>query len=444
MSVRMYDLIQRKRDGQELSDQEIQDFVAGYVEGSIPDYQAAALCMAIYFRGMTVAETTALTLAIRDSGDVLHMEGLEGLRVDKHSTGGVGDKTSLIVAPIVASLGVKVAKMSGRGLGHTGGTVDKLESIEGLRVDMSTAEFQRIAREVGLCIVGQSADLAPADKKLYALRDVTATVDSMPLIASSIMGKKLAADDDCILLDVKTGSGAFMKTPEESRALARLMVGIGQAAGKQVMALVTDMNQPLGRAVGNSLEVIEAIETLQGRGPQDLTQLCTELSVRLLCLAGKGDEDTCHRMVEQAMASGRALEMLARMVEAQGGNPAWIYHPELFPKARVSRTVKAKGEGYITAMDTEGYGVASLLLGAGRSKKEDRIDYTAGLKLYAKCGDAVRAGDALCELYASDEALLDAAEAKIHASVTYGVQPPVPRPLILDTITSAEEPNPVK
>lgn len=434
MSLRMYDLIKKKRDGYTLTEEEIRAFVAGYTDGRIPDYQAAALCMAIFFQGMTAAETTALTLAIRDSGDILHMDGIDGLRVDKHSTGGVGDKTSLVVAPIVASLGVKVAKMSGRGLGHTGGTVDKLESIAGFRVDLPTAEFVRIANGVGLCIVGQSATLAPADKMLYALRDVTATVDSMPLIASSIMGKKLAANDDCILLDVKTGSGSFMKTPEASCELARLMVEIGKESGKRVMALVTDMDQPLGYAVGNSLEVIEAIETLRGDGLDDLTALCIELATRMLYLADKGSETQCRAMVREAIASGRALDKLAAMVEAQGGDPTWIYYPEKFPRARVSRIVRAEADGYIVAMDTEGYGMASLLLGAGRSKKEDPIDYTAGLHLCAKRGDHVAKGDPLCILYADREELLDAAEARILTAVTLADCPPERRPLILETI----------
>ena len=273
--MRMYDIIHKKRDGEALTEAEIRNFVEGYTSGDIPDYQAAALCMAIYFRGMNDKETLALTLAIRDSGDILHFPNIHGLRVDKHSTGGVGDKTSLVIAPIVASLGLKIAKMSGRGLGHTGGTVDKLESFAGLKTDFSTEEFESIVNRTGIAIVGQSAELAPADKKLYALRDVTATVDSIPLIASSIMGKKLAANDDCIVLDVKTGSGSFMKTKEDSIRLAKTMVSIGKGAGKKVRALITDMDVPLGNAIGNSIEVIEAIETLRGEGPEDLTHLCT-------------------------------------------------------------------------------------------------------------------------------------------------------------------------
>ena len=304
--MRMYDIIRRKRDGGELSEAEIRHFVEGYAKGEIPDYQASALCMAIYFRGMTLAETTALTLAVRDSGDLLDFSRIHGSRTDKHSTGGVGDKTSLVVAPIVASLGVKVAKMSGRGLGHTGGTIDKLEAIPGFCTDIPTAEFEAIVNRIGIAIVGQTATLAPADKMLYALRDVTATVDSMPLIASSIMGKKLAADDDCIVLDVKTGSGSFMKTEEDSRALARIMVGIGQRAGKRTRALITDMDRPLGYAIGNTLEVVEAIETLQGGGPADLYELCIALAAHMLTLSEKGEE-LCRYDFDPAYLKGYAL-----------------------------------------------------------------------------------------------------------------------------------------
>ena len=387
--MRMYDIIKKKRDGGELTDAEIAFFIKHYTNGDIPDYQASALCMAIWFRGMTPAETTALTLAIRDSGEKLKFEGITGLRVDKHSTGGVGDKTSLVIAPIVASLGVQIAKMSGRGLGHTGGTVDKLEAFAGLRTDLSVKEFEAAVNTAGIAIVGQSADLAPADKLLYALRDVTATVDSMPLIASSIMGKKLAADDDCIVLDVKTGSGSFMKMPEDSRALAELMVDIGKRAGKKMCALITDMDRPLGNTVGNALEVIEAIETLGGRGPEDLTALCVELATHMLVLAEKGDYTSCKEAVEQSITSGKALDKLADMVRAQGGDADWVYHPDRFPKAPFSYTVKAPQTGYIVRVDAEGYGVASLLLGAGRNTKDDVIDMSAGIYLHAKTCDFV-------------------------------------------------------
>ncbi|MBQ1245937.1 MAG: pyrimidine-nucleoside phosphorylase [Clostridia bacterium] len=432
--MRIYDIIKKKRDGERLTDEEIHFFVEGYVAGDIPDYQASALCMAIYLRGMDLGETTALTLAMRDSGETLHMNGIDGLRVDKHSTGGVGDKTSLIVAPIVATLGVKVAKMSGRGLGHTGGTVDKLEAIQGFRTDLDTATFERVVNEVGIAIVGQSANLAPADKLLYALRDVTATVDSLPLIASSIMSKKLAADDDCIVLDVKTGSGAFMKSEADSRALAEVMVGIGKRAGKRTRALITDMDRPLGRAIGNSLEVIEAIETLRGEGPKDLCELCVALATHMLVISDRGDEVTCEASVRRVMTDGTALGTLAAMVRAQGGDPDWIYHPEKFPRAPFSREVKAPRSGYITHVDCEGYGVSALLLGAGRNTKADTIDPTAGILLAAKTGDHVTEGQTLATLYASKEALLDAAEARLLAATEIGDEEPAARPLIVSVV----------
>ena len=432
--MRMYDIIKKKRDGLALSEREIGFFVNGYTKGEIPDYQASALLMAIWFRGMSAEETATLTLAIRDSGERLHFSGIDGLRVDKHSTGGVGDKTSLAVAPIVASLGVKVAKMSGRGLGHTGGTVDKLEAIEGFRTDLTVAEMERVVNEVGLAIVGQSAALAPADKLLYALRDVTATVDSIPLIASSIMGKKLAADDDCIVLDVKCGSGAFMKSIDEARALARAMVDIGTRAGKRTCALITDMDRPLGNTVGNSLEVVEAIEVLRGNAPEDLTELCVALASHMLCLAEKGDYAHCEREVRRVIASGEALQKLADMVRAQGGDPTWITHPEKFPTAPHSLTVTAPKSGYITRVDAEGYGTASLLLGAGRNTKTDVIDPTAGIRLLAKTGDAVRAGEPIAIMYASNEALFGAAEEKLLTATEIGDSRPDPRPLIFDVI----------
>lgn len=429
--MRMYDIIKKKRDGGTLSEEEIRFFVEGYVKGSIPDYQASALCMAIYFNSMTAEETTALTLAIRDSGTHPDFSGIKGIRVDKHSTGGVGDKTSLIVAPVVASLGVKVAKISGRGLGHTGGTIDKLESIEGFRTDIGSAEFERIVNEIGIAIVGQSTDLAPADKKLYALRDVTATVESIPLIASSIMGKKLASDDDCVVLDVKTGSGSFMKTADRSLELASLMVDIGKRAGKKILALITDMDRPLGTAIGNSLEVIEAIETLRQKGPADLTSVCVALASNMLFLAGKGSCEECEKAVLKAISDGTALETLAKMVDAQGGNRKWIYHPELFPKASVSYEVKAPYSGYIVGVDTEGYGISSLILGAGRNTKDDRIDYSAGIKLRAKTGDYVKKGDTIACLYTNKKDSIKAAEEKLLASTVIGDKKPESRPLIL-------------
>lgn len=432
--MRMYDIIRKKRDGGVLSDAEIQWFIDGYVKGEIPDYQASALCMAIYFQGMSIEETTALTFAVRDSGDRLDFSGIDGLRVDKHSTGGVGDKTSLVVTPIVASLGVKVAKMSGRGLGHTGGTIDKLEAIPGFRTDIPTAEFEDIVNKVGIAIVGQNATLAPADKLLYALRDVTATVDSLPLIVSSIMGKKLAADDDCIVLDVKTGSGAFMKTVEDSRRLAECMVEIGKRAGKKMCALITDMDRPLGFAIGNSLEVIEAIETLKGNGPRDLTELCIALASRMLYLAEKGTYEECEAMVLDSINSGKALDTFAKMVTAQGGDGDWILNPERFPTAKYSYEVKAERDGYIVGVDTEGYGVASLLLGAGRNTKEDVIDSAAGIMLKAKTGDFVRAGDTLAVLYTEREECITSSAARFLAATKMGDTAPAAMPLILDTV----------
>lgn len=432
--MRMYDIIQKKRDGLALSEKEIHWFIDGYVKGEIPDYQAAALCMAIYFRGMNLEETTALTFAVRDSGDRLDFSDIHGLRVDKHSTGGVGDKTSLVVAPIVASLGVKVAKMSGRGLGHTGGTIDKLESIEGFKTDIPVDDFKAIVNDIGIAIVGQNAELAPADKLLYALRDVTATVDSLPLIVSSIMGKKLAADDDCIVLDVKTGSGSFMKTPEKSRELAEWMVEIGKRAGKRMRALITDMDRPLGYAIGNSLEVIEAIETLQGKGPQDLTELCIALAAHILELAEKGTYQECEKMAKAAITSGTALQTFAKMAQAQGGNADWILNPENFPKAKYSRVVKAKESGYIVGVDTESYGVASLLLGAGRNTKEDVIDFTAGIYLHAKTGDKVEVGTPIATLYSNKENGFDGAEERLLKATRIQAEQPKAEPLILDVV----------
>lgn len=432
--MRMYDLIQKKRDGGELSEKEIRWFIEGYTKGEIPDYQVSALCMAIYFRGMTLEETTALTFAVRDSGERLDFSEIHGLRVDKHSTGGVGDKTSLVVTPIVASLGVKVAKMSGRGLGHTGGTIDKLEAIPGFRTDIPVAEFKDIVNEVGIAIVGQNATLAPADKLLYSLRDVTATVDSLPLIVSSIMGKKLAADDDCIVLDVKTGSGSFMKTLEKSRELAQWMVEIGKRAGKRMRALITDMGTPLGYAIGNSLEVVEAIHTLKGNGPADLTELCVVLAAHILVLAEKGSYEECVEMAKNAILTGAGLETFAKMVRAQGGDPEWIYHPENFPVAKYTHVVKAKESGYIHSVDTEGYGVASLLLGAGRNTKEDVIDPAAGIYLKAKTGDFVQAGDSIAVLYSERETSFAVAESRLLAATHIAKEKPQPIPLVLDVV----------
>ncbi len=432
--MRMYDLIKKKRDGEALSEEEIKFFIDGYVKGEIPDYQASAFLMAVYFKGMNMEETRALTFAVRDSGATLDFSNISGLRVDKHSTGGVGDKTSLVVTPIVASLGVKVAKMSGRGLGHTGGTIDKLESIPGFKTDLTEEEFISIVNEVGIAIVGQSKELAPADKKLYALRDVTATVDCLPLIVSSIMGKKLAADDDCIVLDVKTGSGAFAKTVEESVTLAKAMVDIGKPAGKKMLALITDMDRPLGANVGNSLEVIEAIETLKGKGPEDFTEVCIILATNMLYLAEKGSMEECEKMVKKSIEDGSALETLAKMVEAQGGDKSVIYNPDRFKKAPYKKDIKAEKSGYIYSVDTEGYGIASLMLGAGRNTKEEEIDHSAGLTILKKTGDKVEKGEVIAVAYTSEEWRFENAIRRFNESTIIKDKQPEARPLVFERV----------
>lgn len=370
----MPELIRKKRDGGELTAEEISYIINGCVSGEVPDYQLSAFAMAVFFRGMTNAETVALTLAMRDSGDKADLSGISGVKVDKHSTGGVGDKTTLIVAPIVAACGVKVAKMSGRGLGHTGGTVDKLESIPGFRTSISPQEMRETVETCGLSVTGQSGNMCPADKKLYALRDVTATVDSIPLIASSIMSKKLADGSDCILLDVKTGSGSFMKTLDDSRLLARTMVDIGRGADVRTAALITNMDSPLGSAVGNSLEVIESVEILKGKTSGNLWTVCRELSCRMLMLAGIGDKDECGRLVDEAVESGEALKRFEMMVKLQGGDVSYIEDTSKFRKASFSREVYAPADGYITHMDSEKIGLTAVLLGAGREKKDDDIN----------------------------------------------------------------------
>lgn len=432
--MRMYDIIKKKRDGGELTTEEINYFIGGVTDGSIPDYQISALCMAIYFRGMTDRETCDLTFAVRDSGERVDFSAVHGIRVDKHSTGGVGDKTSLVVAPIVASYGIKVAKMSGRGLGHTGGTVDKLEAIDGFRTTLSDAEFIEQVNRIGLAIVGQSKQFAPADKKLYALRDVTATVDSMPLIAASIMGKKLAADDDCIVLDVKTGSGSFMKTVDESRELARIMVDIGKNAGKKMVALITNMDRPLGYAIGNSLEVIEAVETLRGKGPDDLTGVCITLAAHMLSLAGKGTPDECEALARKAIVDGSALNKLIETVRAQGGDPKLIEHTEGFAKSKYSHAFKSRVSGYIRRADAEAYGLASLALGAGRNKVEDAIDYSAGIVLKKKTGDYVHEGEDIAVLYSNSLSSFEAAEERLLSATEISDAAPEKEPLIYDII----------
>lgn len=416
--MRMYDFIMKKRNGEALEEREIRYMIQEYVAGNIPDYQMSALLMAIYFQGMSDEETAVLTDAIAHSGDMVDLSEIPGIKVDKHSTGGVGDKTTLIIAPIVAACGVKVAKMSGRGLGHTGGTVDKMESIPGMRTALTQEEFFDTVNKTGLSIIGQTGNLAPGDKKLYALRDVTATVDSIPLIAASIMSKKLAAGSDCIVLDVKTGSGAFMKTLDDSILLAQKMVAIGEAAGKKMVALITDMDIPLGNNIGNALEVAEAAEVLKGRGPKDLRDVCVELAGNMLYLAGKGALEECRRMAEKALDNGSALERLIEMVEAQGGDSSVLKDCDKFEKAPYSREVLADTCGYIAHMDTEACGIASTMLGAGRETKDSVIDFSAGIILKKKVGDYVNEGDVLAIMYASKEELFVSAIEKYKKAIT--------------------------
>lgn len=432
--MRMYDIIMKKRNGEELSKEEIEEVIEKFVIGDIPDYQMAAFLMAVYFQGMSEKETFNLTLALAASGDIIDLSSINGIKADKHSTGGVGDKTTLIVAPIVAACGVKVAKMSGRGLGHTGGTVDKLEAIPGFKTELASDEFINIVNKTGICVAGQSGNLAPGDKKLYALRDVTATVDSIPLIAASIMSKKLAAGSDCIILDVKTGSGAFMKSPKASAALAKEMVKIGENAGKKIAALITDMDIPLGFNIGNSLEVIEAVETLGGKGPRDLYEVCEALSANLLQLAGKGEPAQCRAMVKAAIESGAALNKLSEMVKAQGGDALYISDTSRFKLAEHSYEVKSGKTGYISFMNTEGIGIASVMLGAGRENKDSVLDSSAGIILKKKYAERVNKGEALAVFYASDEKLFKEAENKFLSSIIIEADEPQKRPLILAKI----------
>ncbi len=429
--MRMYDIIRKKRDGGELSRAEIDFFVGGYTSGVIPDYQASALCMAIFLKGMTNEETLALTEAIRDSGNKPDFSEIRGTRVDKHSTGGVGDKTSLVVGPVVSACGLTVAKISGRGLGHTGGTVDKLEAIPGFRTALTGKEFSSVVNRTGIAIVGQSGEIAPADKKLYALRDVTATVESMPLIASSIMGKKLAAGDDVILLDVKTGSGSFLKSYENARALAEIMVDIGKRAGKKTAALITDMDSPLGNEIGNSNEVVEAVRTLRCEGPADLTLLCRTLAANILMLAGAGNEEECFKLVDTALTSGLAYRKLAEMVSAQGGDASFIEDTSKFGRAPFSAEFTAGADGYISGVDAEGYGRTSLLLGAGRNTISDSIDPLAGVTLLKKRGDRVSAGEPVAILMTSDKERIPAAMSEISRSTFYSDKKPDIPPIIL-------------
>ena len=422
--MRMYDIIMKKRNGGELSAAEIEFFVAGYVSGEIPDYQVSALLMAIYFMGMTPAETATLTMCMANSGEVVDLSSIPGVKVDKHSTGGVGDKTTLIISPIVAALGVKVAKMSGRGLGHTGGTIDKLESIPGFRTALPRETFFEVVKDVGVSVIGQSGNLVPADKKLYALRDVTGTVESVPLIASSIMSKKIAAGSDCILLDVKVGSGAFMKTLEEAISLAKAMVKIGENVGRKTVALITDMDRPLGNAIGNSLEVIEACKTLNGEGPADLTEICLELAANMLHLAGKGTLKECKSLAQRAIEDGAAFEKLKAMVRAQGGDASVLEEYSRFDVAPIKYEIKSPSSAFIAAMDTESCGRAAVVLGAGRETKESAIDFSAGIILNKKVGAHVEAGETIATLFSSDLEKCTAAEKILLDAINFSSEAP--------------------
>ncbi len=433
--MRMYDLILKKRNGGKLSDSEIRDMIKAYVDGEIPDYQMSAMCMAIYYKGMDNEEISCLTMAMAESGDMVDLSEIPGIKVDKHSTGGVGDKTTMIITPIVAACGIPVAKMSGRGLGHTGGTIDKLESIPGFRTDLNQEEFFAAVKRNGLAVIGQSGNITPADKKLYALRDVTATVDSIPLIASSVMSKKIAAGSDCILLDVTTGSGAFMKTVEDSVALSRVMVDIGWSVGRPTAALITNMNIPTGFHIGNILEVKEAIETLKGNGPEDLTAICTELAANMLNIANKGSIEDCRNMAKIKIEDGSALEAFAGMVESQGGDKDYIYNPDRFDVAPFRVEIKSDREGYITFMNTEGIGISSTMLGAGRETKEDQIDYSAGIVLKKKTGDKVSVGDTLAVFHTSKEDLIENARVRFLESLEIKMEVPEPQKHVYARVT---------
>lgn len=428
------DIIAKKRDGLELSREEIEFFARSAADESVPDYQISALLMAIYINGLNARETLDLTNAMAYSGDVADLSGIDGVKGDKHSTGGVGDKTTLIVAPVVSSCGIKMAKMSGRGLGHTGGTVDKLESIPGFNSSLSADDFISAVNECGLCVTGQSGNLCPADKKLYSLRDVTATVGNVSLIASSIMSKKIAGGADCIVLDVKCGSGAFMHDVESAENLARKMVDIGHGAGRKTAALITDMDVPLGKNIGNSLEVIEAVDVLRGAGPDDLKEVALQLAAKILQLAGKGTHDECIALAQSKIDDGSAIKKLAEMVKVQGGDERYILDTSLFEKAKYTREVKAPEDGYICEMETEEIGSVCVILGAGRQTKEDEIDHSAGIILEKKTGMQVKKGDVLAVLCCSDEALLAPAEEKFIAAITISPEVPEERPLIFKVV----------
>ena len=419
--MRMYDLIMKKRNGGTLSRDEIFFMIEGYTKGNIPDYQMSAMMMAIYFNGMDEKETAALTMAMAESGDQLDLSGIQGIKVDKHSTGGVGDKTSLALTPMVSACGVKIAKMSGRGLGHTGGTIDKLESFQGFSTSLSEEAFIDQVNRIGISIIGQTKNLAPADKKLYALRDVTATVDNMSLIACSIMSKKLAAGADAIVLDVKTGSGAFMKEEADAMLLAGEMMTIGKNAGRKMMAVISDMDQPLGNAVGNALEVKEAIETLKGHGPADFTELCMTLGSCMLMVAEIAEnEQQAREMLKEAVDSGKALDKLAELVEAQGGDKRMVYETDLLPKASSITPLLSEKDGYVEKIQCDEVGICSLILGGGRETKESAIDLSVGIVLTKKVGSHVKAGEPLAYIHSNEEAKRLACEERLRKAFHIG------------------------
>ena len=438
--MRMYDIIDKKKRGGALTKEEIEFFVKGYVDGSIPDYQASALMMAIWFKGMDKRETADLTLAMAHSGDMIDLSEIPGVKVDKHSTGGIGDKTTLIIGPILASLGAKVVKMSGRGLGATGGTIDKLDSIPGFSSERTDEDFIRQVIEIGVVDAAQSGNLVPADKKMYALRDVTATVDSIPLIASSIMSKKLASGADVIVLDVKCGTGAFMQDYESAKSLAEAMTEIGEMCGRKVYAFITDMNEPLGRAVGNSVEVLEAVEVLRGQGEERLTKLCIELSKCLLIMSdvmGCGDYNDenlrkkAEEMIRETIASGKALEKFREFVRAQGGDDSFVDDPLVLKQPLYSRDIAAPKDGYLTRCNASEVGNVSCILGAGRITKEDKIDSSAGIRVYKKLGDHVDTGEVMATLYTDKESILDEAEKRFLDAYDIDINKTEPGPVIL-------------
>lgn len=429
------ELIVRKRGGEKLEKQEIERLISGFMDGSVADYQMSAMAMAVYFQGMDFDETVAMTLAMRDSGTVLSLDDLDAPKVDKHSTGGVGDKVSICLAPIVAACGVAVPMMSGRGLGHTGGTLDKLEAIPGFRVDLSVRQFRTQLRKIGCALIGQTADLAPADKRLYALRDVTGTVESIPLITSSILSKKLAEGIDALVLDVKVGRGAFMKTESDARKLAQSLVRVGTLAGKRVSALLTDMNSPIGYTIGNGLETAEALEILHGEGPDDLRELSYELAVEMLRAAGVAKtKSQARRLVELRVKDGSALGKMRQVVEAQGGDPRVVDSPDRLAVARHRSTIRATRDGYVTGIDPLELGYASMGLGAGRSRAEDPVDRGAGIRLHVQLGDRVRSGDALATLYASRRALLGPGKDRAAPAIRFGKRRPPSRGRVIATI----------